>query len=196
MMPNWANATHVCTCEVDVDTGDGQAAALHRGRGLRPDDQPRRRGGADRRRHGAGHRRRAARGAGVRRARQPARHHLPGLPRAHRVRRADHRVRPHGDDGRRPGRIQGRGRGRCHRRAACSGQRGERLRSRRSAWRSCACPCVPTRSCGGSPKPPRTEHHGTSRRYRGNDGGARRQGRGDHGRGIGHGPGLRRGLRA
>ena len=32
---NWANATHVCTCEVDVATGEVAAAALHRQRGLR-----------------------------------------------------------------------------------------------------------------------------------------------------------------
>ena len=56
----WANATHVCTCEVDVATGQVDAAALHRERGLRPDDQPQRRRGPDRRRHRAGHRRRAA----------------------------------------------------------------------------------------------------------------------------------------
>ncbi len=31
----WANATHVCTCEVDVATGAGHVAALHRQRGLR-----------------------------------------------------------------------------------------------------------------------------------------------------------------
>ena len=37
----WVNATHVCTCEVDVDDRAGRAAALHRERGLRPDDQPR-----------------------------------------------------------------------------------------------------------------------------------------------------------
>ena len=46
----WANATHVCTCEVDVVTGHVDAAALHRERGLRPDDQPQRRRGPDRRR--------------------------------------------------------------------------------------------------------------------------------------------------
>ena len=32
---NWANATHVCTCEVDPATGVGDAAALHRQRELR-----------------------------------------------------------------------------------------------------------------------------------------------------------------
>ena len=56
----WANATHVCTCEVDVGDRCGHAAALHRERGLRPDDQPERRGGPDRRRHRAGDRRRPA----------------------------------------------------------------------------------------------------------------------------------------
>ena len=44
----WVNATHVCTCEVDVDDRTGHAAALHRERGLRPDDQPERRRGSDR----------------------------------------------------------------------------------------------------------------------------------------------------
>ncbi len=50
----------------------GDAAALHRQRGLRPDDQPERGRGADRRRRRAGHRRRAARAARLRRGRQPA----------------------------------------------------------------------------------------------------------------------------
>ena len=82
----WVNATHVCTCEVDVETGRVDAAALHRERGLRPDDQPRRRRGPDRGRRRAGHRRRALRAPRVRRRRQPARDHVHGLPRAERGR--------------------------------------------------------------------------------------------------------------
>ena len=78
----WVNATHVCTCEVDVETGARDAAALHRERGLRPDDQPERRRGPDRGRRGAGHRRRAVRAPRVRRRRQPARDDVPRLPRA------------------------------------------------------------------------------------------------------------------
>ncbi len=58
----------------------GHAAALHRERGLRPHDQPGDRRGSDRRRHGAGHRRGAARGARLRRRRQPPRHDVHGLP--------------------------------------------------------------------------------------------------------------------
>ena len=65
----------------------GHAAALHRRRGLRPDDQPERRRGPDRRRHRAGHRRRAARAPRLRRGRQPARHDVRRLP------AADHRPR-------------------------------------------------------------------------------------------------------
>ena len=84
----WANATHVCTCEVDVDHRRGEAAALHRQRGLRPDDQPERRRGPDRGRHRAGHRRRAARAVRLRRGRQPAHDDLHGLPAAHRDRGA------------------------------------------------------------------------------------------------------------
>ena len=53
----WVNATHVCTCEVDVVDRAGAAAPLHRERGLRADDQPQRRRGADRGRRRPGHRR-------------------------------------------------------------------------------------------------------------------------------------------
>ncbi len=81
----WANATHVCTCEVDIETGIVHAAALRRRRGLRADDQPERRRGPDRGRHGAGHRRRAARGLPVGRGRQPAGHHVRRLPPARRA---------------------------------------------------------------------------------------------------------------
>ena len=66
----------------------GHAAALHRQRGLRPDDQPQRRRGPDRRRHRAGHRRRAARAPRLRRRRQPARHDVRRLPAADRHRGA------------------------------------------------------------------------------------------------------------
>ena len=84
----WVNATHVCTCEVDVDDRARHAAALHRERGLRPDDQPERRRGPDRGRRRAGHRRRALRAPRVRRRRQPARHDVHGLPGADRGRGA------------------------------------------------------------------------------------------------------------
>ena len=39
---HWANATHACTCEVDVADRPCQADAVHRQRGRRPDDQPQR----------------------------------------------------------------------------------------------------------------------------------------------------------
>ena len=108
----WANATHVCTCEVDIVHRPGRAAPLHRQRGLRPDDQPERRRGPDRRRHRAGHRRRAARAPRLRRGRQPARHHVHRLPPAHRHRGADDRVRPHRDvPGPGPGGYKGVGEG-------------------------------------------------------------------------------------
>ena len=105
----WANATHVCTCEVDIATGRGDAAALRRRRGLRADDQPERRRGADRRRHRAGHRRRAARGLLVGRRRQPADHDLRRLPAADQHGGAADRVRPHrGLAGPGARRVQGR----------------------------------------------------------------------------------------
>ena len=104
----------------------GHAAALHRRRGLRADDQPERRRGPDRRRHGAGHRRRAARAHRLRRRRQPAGDHVHGLPAADRHRRARHRVRPRRDAGPDARRLQGRRRRRRHRCAACRRQRRQR----------------------------------------------------------------------
>ena len=124
----WANATHVCTCEVDVDDGRGDAPALHRQRGLRPDDQPERRRGPDRRGDRPGHRRRAPRAPRLRRGRQPAHHDVHGLPAAHRGRRTHDRVRARRDHGPRARRLQGRRRGRRHRRPA-----GRRERRRRRA---------------------------------------------------------------
>ena len=56
----WANATHVCTCEVDVATGKVTLLRYIVSEDCGADDQPQRRRGPDRRRHGAGHRRRAA----------------------------------------------------------------------------------------------------------------------------------------
>ena len=122
----WVNATHVCTCEVDVTTGAGEAAALHRERGLRPDDQPERRRGPDRRRRRAGHRRRAPRAPRVRRRRQPARDDVHGLPAPDGGRGPDHRVRAHRDAEPRPRRLQGRRRRRRDRCAAGRRQRGRR----------------------------------------------------------------------
>ena len=78
----WANATHVCTCEVDVVTGAVELLRYIVSRGLRPDDQPQRRGGADRGRHGAGDRRCAHGAPRVRRRRQPAVDHVRRLPAA------------------------------------------------------------------------------------------------------------------
>ena len=126
----WANATHVCTCEVDIETGVRHAVALHRERGLRPDDQPQRRRGTDRRRHRAGHRRRALRAPRVRRRRQPGRHHVPRLPPADIAEVPVDRARPHRDARSRARWLQGRGRGRRHRRAARGGERrGRRARA-------------------------------------------------------------------
>ena len=122
----WVNATHVCTCEVDVTTGLVHAAALHRERGLRPDDQPQRRGGPDRGRRRAGHRRRALRAPRVRRRRQPGDDHVHGLPVADRVRDPRDRVRAHRDPEPGPGWLQGRRRRRCDRRAAVRRERGGR----------------------------------------------------------------------
>ena len=68
------------------DHRPGDAAALHRERRLRPDDQPERRRRPDRRRRRAGHRRRALRAPRVRRRRQPRDHDVHGLPAADRVR--------------------------------------------------------------------------------------------------------------
>ena len=96
----WANATHVCTCEVDVGHRRRHAAALHRQRGLRADDQPERGGGPDRRRHRAGDRRRAARAPRLRRRRQPGDDDLRRLPAADHRRRAGDRARA---TSRRPG---------------------------------------------------------------------------------------------
>ena len=96
----------------------GHAPALHRQRGLRPDDQPQRRRGPDRRRHRAGHRRRPLRAPRLRRGRQPARHDVHGLPAPDGGRGARHRVRPRRDARARARRLQGRRRGRRHRRPA------------------------------------------------------------------------------
>ena len=120
----------------------GHAAALHRQRGLRPDDQPQRGRGPDRGRHRAGHRRRAPGAPRVRRRRQPGHHHLDGLPDADRVGRADARVRARRDAESRARWLQGRGGGRRHRRAAGGGERGgRRARAlRRAASPTCRSP--------------------------------------------------------
>ena len=88
--------------------GQGHAAALHRERGRRTDDQPGHRGGPDRRRHGAGHRWRADGGPRLRRRRQPAGHHVRRLSAADGNRGAAHRIRPRRDTWPRARRIQGR----------------------------------------------------------------------------------------
>ena len=115
----WANATHVCTCEVDVATGCGHAAALHRERGLRADDQPERRRGPDRRR------RRCRASAACSWSTSPTT--TDGNPLATTFMDyllptttdvPDDRVRPRRDAGAGPRRLQGRRRGRRHRRAA------------------------------------------------------------------------------
>ena len=125
----WSNSCHACLCEVDPRTGERDAAAVRRQRGLRRDDQPRHRRGPDRRRGRAGHRRRAVRAHGVRRRREPAEHDVRRLPAADGGRGADHRVRPHRDarvD--EPRRVQGDGRGRSDRLAAGDHQRRRRRR--------------------------------------------------------------------
>ena len=147
----WVNATHVCTCEVDVTTGAREAAALHRERGLRPDDQPERRRGPDRGWRRARHRRRAARAPRVRRGRQPARDDVHGLPAADRGRRARHRVRAHRDTEPRPGRLQGRGRRRRDRRAARGRQRGGRRA--RAVRRDGDAPAAHAVAHRGAPRP-------------------------------------------
>ncbi len=121
---NWANATHVCTCEVDLATGQGHAAPLHRGRGLRPDDQPERRRRPGLRRHRPGHRRRAVRTPRVRRDRQPRRHDVHGLLGSHCRRDPAHRDRARRHARSRPGWLQGRRRRWCARRRTRGGQRG------------------------------------------------------------------------
>ncbi len=102
------------------------ALALHRQRGLRPDDQPQRRRRADRGRRRAGHRRRAARAPGVRRRGQSTRDDLPRLPDPVGGRGAEHRVRTRRNAERGAGWLQGRGRRRRHRCAARGRQRGGR----------------------------------------------------------------------
>jgi len=87
----------------------GAVAALHRQRGLRPDDQPERRGGADRRRDRTGDRRGAVREPGLRRGRQSDDDYLRRLPAADLDGGAGDRVRPRRDPQPRSGRLQGRG---------------------------------------------------------------------------------------
>ena len=121
-----------------------RGAALHRVRGLRPDDQPDRRRGSDLRRRRPGPRRRAPRGLRLRRRRQPA-HHAPSSTTCCRPprevptsRSATSTLRVHHQ----PGRVQGHGRGRRDRHPRGGRQRGgdalahlgvRRARRRRSA---------------------------------------------------------------
>ena len=108
--------------------------ALHRLRGLRPDDQPDGRRGADLRRRRPGHRWRAPRGLRLRRRRQPADDDVHGLPPPDDDRGAGDRDRAHRDalvD--EPGRVQGHGRGRGDRRPRGRGQRRRRRARRHSA---------------------------------------------------------------
>ena len=101
--------------------------ALHRLRGLRPDDQPDGRRGPDLRRRRAGHRRRAPRGLRLRRRRQPADDDVHGLPAPDHHRGARDRGRPHRDRlDDEPRRLQGHGRGRRDRRPRGRGQRRRR----------------------------------------------------------------------
>ena len=113
----------------------GEAPAVHRQRGLRPDDQPERGRGPDRRGHGAGDRRGTARGDGLRRGRQPLGDHVRRLPAPDVDRDPRHRVRPPRDAGADARRLQGRRRGRRDRRPA----RGRRTRST-TRWRRSASP--------------------------------------------------------
>ena len=95
--PTWSNATHLCVVEIDAPVVDPAHPPLHRVGGLRADDQPDGGRGPDLRRRGPGHRRGAPRGLRLRRRRQPAHHHLHGLPAAHHERGARDRGRPHRD---------------------------------------------------------------------------------------------------
>ena len=115
------------------------AAALHRQRGLRSDDQPERGRRPDRRRHRAGHRWRPLRAPCVRRGRQPDHHDLHGLSDPHRGGSPDDRVRPRRDTESRPWRVQGRRRRRRDRRSTRGRQRrGRRARSVRRARHAAA----------------------------------------------------------
>ena len=102
------------------------ADALHRQRGRRPDDQPQRGRGPDRRRNRAGHRWRAAGEHGLRRRRKPALLNVCRLSAADRHRGAADRVRPRRDSRARRRRIQGLRRGRRHRVDARGHQRHQR----------------------------------------------------------------------
>ena len=147
---NWANATHVCTCEVDVATGQVTLLRYIVSEDCGADDQPERGRGPDRRRHGAGHRRRAARAHGLRRRRQPAGHDVRRLPAADRHRGARRSStatsRPRAD----ARRLQGRRRGRRDRRAARGRERRERRA--RAARRD------PHPAAADAGKHPRTDH--------------------------------------
>ena len=134
----WSRSTPTPGCR--------EVHALHRVRGLRPDDQPDGRRGPDLRRRGAGHRRRAARGLRLRRrraTRSPRTFMDYLLPTTTEV--PDDRGRPHRDRvDHQPRRVQGHGRG-----------RRDRLRTRPSPTRS------PTRS------PARRQGHEDAARPRG-----------------------------
>ena len=123
----WVNATHVCTCEVDVDDRRRHAPALHRERGLRPDDQPERRRGPDRGRRRAGHRRRAVRSTSrttttaTRSRRRSWTTSCRPRPRCRCIEYGHIETPSPG-----PGRLQGRRRRRRDRRAARRRQRGRR----------------------------------------------------------------------
>ena len=122
----FVNATHVCTCEVDVSTGKVTLLRYIVSEDCGPMINPnvvegQIAGGTVQGIGGA-----LLRAPRVRRRRQPGHHHAHGLPGAHVGRGADPRVRARGDP--EPGTrwVQGRGGGRRHRCATGGGQRGGR----------------------------------------------------------------------
>ena len=122
----WVNATHVCTCEVDVETGGVTLLRYIVSEDCGPMINPsvvegQIAGGVVQGIGGA-----LFEDLAYRRRRQPARDHVHGLSRAVGGGGADARVRPHRDAEPRPGRLQGRRRRRRDRRAAGRRQRGGR----------------------------------------------------------------------
>ena len=125
-MIHWANATHACTCEVDVETGH---VTLTRyivsedvGAMINPNVVEGQIAGGT----VQGHRRRAAGEPRLRRRRKPAVVNVCRLPAANGHRSPADRIRPHRDPGTGGRRLQGRWRGRCHRLDTRGDQRDQR----------------------------------------------------------------------
>ena len=122
----FVNATHLCTCEVDVSTGEVKLlryiVSEDCGPMINPNVVEGQIAGGVRARDWWG----AVRAPGLRRRWKPSRHHLHGLSAADGGRSADDRVRPRGDAELGPRRLQGRRRRGRDRRTAGSRQRGRR----------------------------------------------------------------------